>query len=112
MLMRNAGFTAIALACAMSAYAGQTTSTSGAGTNTQAPGSANQTMTLVGCVGGGANPTDPVMLTDISLGAVGTTAPGQVTTATMPSAASAAPTSTGTSGTTSARPATRPTATE
>ena len=45
----------------MSAYAGQAAGTAGTSTTTQATGAANQTMTLVGCVGGGANATDPFM---------------------------------------------------
>ena len=87
--MRNTLLTGLVVACAASAFAGQTAQPpASAGT----PGSANQTMTLVGCVGGGAAATDPFMLSDASLASVGSAMPGHVTTPTpntTPSAAAA-----------------------
>ena len=85
--MRNTLLTGLVVACAASAFAGQTAQQPA---GAAAPGSANQTMTLIGCVGGGAVATDPFMLSDPSLASVGSATPGQVTTATPGATASAA----------------------
>ena len=87
--MRITLLTGLVVACAASAFAGQTAQPPA---SAAASGSANQTMTLIGCVGGGAAATDPFMLSDASLASVGSATPGQVTTATpaaTPSAAAA-----------------------
>ena len=88
--MRIALLTGLVVACAASAFAGQTAQPPA---SAAAPGSATETMTLIGCVGGGAAATDPFMLSDASLASVaGTATPGQVATPTpapVPAAAAA-----------------------
>jgi len=87
--MRISLLSGLVVACAASAFAGQTAQPPA---SAAAPGSANQTMTLIGCVGGGAAATDPFVLSDASLASVGSATPGQVTTTTpapTPSAAAA-----------------------
>lgn len=88
--MRITLLTGLVVACATSAFAGQTAQPPA---SAAAPGSANQTMTLIGCVGGGAAATDPFMLSNASPVSVGSATPGQVTTAppATPPSAPAAP---------------------
>src|SRR3954468_15965687 len=97
--MRLPLLTGIALTCAAAAFAGQTSQTPGqtTGQTTGTAASGNGTMTLVGCIGGGATASDPFMLSDASLAKVGTTS-GSPTTATTGSgtAASSSPAATGT----------------
>ena len=74
----------VAIACAATAFAGQSTSPTGSNQSTT-PSSANQTITLSGCVGRGANASDPFMLSNVTIvpagaaSSTGTTgAPGTV----------------------------------
>lgn len=104
--MRKTILTGFALACAASAFAGQTAQTP-ASTPT---GSANETMTLIGCVGGGTTAADPFMLSDVSLGSVGTATPGQMpttgapATGTTPATTPTTGAATGTTGTAAGTP--------
>ncbi len=97
--MRIPLLTGIVLASVTGAFAATTDQTP---TTAQPAGLTNQTMTLVGCVGGGASAADPFMLSNISPGSVGTQTPGQVTTpGTMaPPAAATGATGSATSGAT------------
>jgi hypothetical protein len=94
-----------AFLCAAGAFA-QTSQIPGATTPTSV--SANQSMTLIGCVGGGATAADPFMLSNVSLGGVAQS-PGQTATsgAQAPTGATGAGAATGTSST----PMTPPSAT-
>jgi len=65
--MTRALLTIVAIACVPAAFAGQV-----------AP--AADTMTLIGCIAGGVTAEDPFTLTAISLGSLGSSTPGQVTT--------------------------------
>src|SRR5206468_715228 len=61
-VMKLSIFGCVAMVCAATALAGQTPTNPSSASTTQA----NQTITLSGCVGGGASATDPVTLSNVS----------------------------------------------
>lgn len=100
--MKNPLFTGLAFAFTCAA-------TAAISAQTMPQSSANDTMTLIGCVGGGASATDPYMLSNATLGKVGTATPGQPT-ATMGTTAGATTAGSPTPMPTTVSPATPPTA--
>jgi hypothetical protein len=86
--MKASLFVGFAFACATSAVAAQTPQTP---TTPAAAGLQSQTVTLIGCVAGGAAASDPFTLSDVTQGSVGTATPGQTTSGALPPTTSVAP---------------------
>ncbi len=78
--MRLSIMSGLIFACAAATAGAQSTATQTPTTGSQSTGSSTQTVTMVGCVGGGASTSDPFMLSNATMGAAASTTPGMPTT--------------------------------
>lgn len=94
--MKLSVLSGLIVACAAAVAAAQTTTprtTAGTQTSRTSP---NQTISMTGCVGAGASATDPMMLSNVTVGGPVATTPGMP--ATGAAAAAPPPTTAGTTG--------------
>src|SRR5437588_11452496 len=95
--MKLSLLSSVSFACAATAFAGQTTSPTSSN-QSATPSSANQTITLSGCVGRGANASDPFMLSNVMIVPAGATSPTATTGAAGTAGGAGTSGATGTTG--------------